>query len=179
MKNQPTASQMHITIAGLSQGAGEVRLGGLSSGLAWPEPHPAETGQCRNRGSQRLRSESARLLQAGIFFQPLGQLMSPDAINPIPPPQPRPGGGRALQRLLTQDDTVGLLRRLPHDAYGRQPHFREHQPHRGAWGWRGRKTCDPGAVAALPPGHMAGRRGLSRLPMTPPGKMTFGTWVSP
>lgn len=37
---------------------------------------------------------------------------------------------------LTQNNSVGLLRRLPNNPYGCQPHFREHQPHRRPRGWK-------------------------------------------
>lgn len=52
------------------------------------------------------------------------------------PPLP----GRGLLLHLTQDDPVGLLRRLPHDAHGRQPDLWEHQPDGGPRGCKGTQS---------------------------------------
>jgi len=37
---------------------------------------------------------------------------------------------------LTQNNSIGLLRRLPNNPYGCQPHLGEHQPHGRPRGWK-------------------------------------------
>lgn len=47
-----------------------------------------------------------------------------------------------LLLLLTQNNSIGLLRRLPNNPYGRQPHLGEHQPHGRPGGWKeNQRSC--------------------------------------
>lgn len=137
-EGRPRVAQLGLPVSGRKPGPANCKLQPAE------EPWRAE-GPQNSRGGPR----------PSVWKMPGCCRRGPPSSATRQPPPPRPAlllvcELRPVRRRLTQNDAVGLFRRLPHDPHGREPHLREHQPHRGARGCGREGLREPGPLGGFP-----------------------------